>query len=54
MVTTDVVSLNHWEDGGLYTHEAVPAFQLHTGSLVAAGSSRQPPRVIAAASSRVF
>ncbi|XP_047690649.1 C3 and PZP-like alpha-2-macroglobulin domain-containing protein 8 isoform X3 [Prionailurus viverrinus] len=44
VVMTDLVSLNHRQDGGLYTDEAVPAFQPHTGSLVAAGSSRQPPR----------
>ncbi|XP_027442385.2 C3 and PZP-like alpha-2-macroglobulin domain-containing protein 8 isoform X3 [Zalophus californianus] len=44
VVMTDLVSLNHRQDGGLYTDEAVPAFQPHTGSLVAAGSSRQTPR----------
>nr|XP_025845483.1 C3 and PZP-like alpha-2-macroglobulin domain-containing protein 8 isoform X3 [Vulpes vulpes] len=44
VVMTNLVSLNHRQDGGLYTDEAVPAFQPHTGSLVAAGSSRQPPR----------
>ncbi|VCX41701.1 unnamed protein product, partial [Gulo gulo] len=44
VVMTDLVSLNHRQDGGLYTDEAVPAFQPHTGSLGAAGSSRQPPR----------
>ncbi|XP_062966135.1 LOW QUALITY PROTEIN: C3 and PZP-like alpha-2-macroglobulin domain-containing protein 8 [Cynocephalus volans] len=44
VVMTDRVSLNHRQDGGLYTDEAVPAFQPHTGSLVAAMTSRQPPR----------
>ncbi|XP_032990817.1 C3 and PZP-like alpha-2-macroglobulin domain-containing protein 8 isoform X1 [Rhinolophus ferrumequinum] len=44
VVMTDLVSLNHRQDGGLYTDEAVPAFQPHTGSLVAVASSRQPPR----------
>ncbi|XP_075857344.1 C3 and PZP-like alpha-2-macroglobulin domain-containing protein 8 [Microcebus murinus] len=44
VVMTDLVSLNHRQDGGLYTDEAVPAFQPHTGSLVAAVASRQPPR----------
>ncbi|XP_032170736.1 C3 and PZP-like alpha-2-macroglobulin domain-containing protein 8 isoform X4 [Mustela erminea] len=44
VVMTDLVSLNHRQDGGLYTDEAIPAFQPHTGSLGAAGSSRQPPR----------
>lgn len=38
---TDLVSLNHRQDGGLYTDEG---FQPHTGSLVALASSRQPPR----------
>ncbi|KAF3829306.1 hypothetical protein GH733_003570 [Mirounga leonina] len=33
VVMTDLVSLNHRQDGGLYTDEAVPAFQPHTGSL---------------------
>uniref|UniRef100_A0A480DIY3 C3 and PZP-like alpha-2-macroglobulin domain-containing protein 8 n=2 Tax=Sus scrofa TaxID=9823 RepID=A0A480DIY3_PIG len=44
VVMTDLVSLNHRQDGGLYTDEVVPAFQPHTGSLMAAVSSRQPPR----------
>ncbi|XP_054395865.2 C3 and PZP-like alpha-2-macroglobulin domain-containing protein 8 isoform X6 [Pongo abelii] len=44
VVMTDRVSLNHRQDGGLYTDEAVPAFQPHTGSLVAAAPSRHPPR----------
>ncbi|XP_044109924.1 C3 and PZP-like alpha-2-macroglobulin domain-containing protein 8 isoform X6 [Neovison vison] len=44
VVMTDLVSLNHRQDGSLYTDEAVPAFQPHTGSLGAASSSRQPPR----------
>uniref|UniRef100_A0A2K5D6R1 C3 and PZP like alpha-2-macroglobulin domain containing 8 n=1 Tax=Aotus nancymaae TaxID=37293 RepID=A0A2K5D6R1_AOTNA len=44
VVMTDQVSLNHRQDGGLYTDEAVPAFQPHTGSLVAAAPSRYPPR----------
>ncbi|KAM7142499.1 C3 and PZP-like alpha-2-macroglobulin domain-containing protein 8 isoform 2-T2 [Molossus nigricans] len=44
VVMTDLVSLNHRQDGGLYTDEAVLAFQPHTGSLVAVPSSRQPAR----------
>ncbi|XP_039723675.1 C3 and PZP-like alpha-2-macroglobulin domain-containing protein 8 isoform X2 [Pteropus medius] len=44
VVMTDLVSLNHRQDGGLYTDEAVHAFQPHTGSLVAVASSRQLPR----------
>nr|XP_055095106.1 C3 and PZP-like alpha-2-macroglobulin domain-containing protein 8 [Symphalangus syndactylus] len=44
VVMTDRVSLNHRQDGGLYTDEAVPAFQPHTGSLVAVAPSRHPPR----------
>ncbi|XP_006147251.1 C3 and PZP-like alpha-2-macroglobulin domain-containing protein 8 [Tupaia chinensis] len=44
VVMTDLVSLNHRQDGGLYTDEAVPAFQPHTGSLVATAPSRHPPR----------
>ncbi|XP_035141992.3 C3 and PZP-like alpha-2-macroglobulin domain-containing protein 8 isoform X1 [Callithrix jacchus] len=44
VVMTDRVSLNHRQDGGLYTDEAIPAFQPHTGSLVAAAPSRNPPR----------
>ncbi|XP_011781286.1 PREDICTED: LOW QUALITY PROTEIN: C3 and PZP-like alpha-2-macroglobulin domain-containing protein 8 [Colobus angolensis palliatus] len=44
VVMTDQVNLNHRQDGGLYTDEAVPAFQPHTGSLVAAAPSRNPPR----------
>ncbi|XP_053442153.1 C3 and PZP-like alpha-2-macroglobulin domain-containing protein 8 isoform X3 [Nycticebus coucang] len=44
VVMTDRVSLNHRQDGGLYTDEAVPAFQPHTGSLMAAVPSRYPSR----------
>ncbi|XP_023619079.1 C3 and PZP-like alpha-2-macroglobulin domain-containing protein 8, partial [Myotis lucifugus] len=44
VVMTDLVSLNHRQDGGLYTDEAVHTFQPHTGSLMAVASSRQPPR----------
>ncbi|XP_036271779.1 C3 and PZP-like alpha-2-macroglobulin domain-containing protein 8 [Pipistrellus kuhlii] len=44
VVMTDLVSLNHRQDGGLYTDEAVHTFQPHTGSLMAMASSRQPPR----------
>ncbi|XP_012664840.1 C3 and PZP-like alpha-2-macroglobulin domain-containing protein 8 [Otolemur garnettii] len=44
VVMTDRVSLNHRQDGGLYTDEAVPAFQPHTGSLMAAVPSRYHPR----------
>ncbi|KAM8765901.1 LOW QUALITY PROTEIN: C3 and PZP-like alpha-2-macroglobulin domain-containing protein 8 [Rhynchonycteris naso] len=43
VVMTDLVSLNHWQDGSLYTDEAVPSFQPHTGSVVAV-ASRQPSR----------
>ncbi|XP_008051737.1 C3 and PZP-like alpha-2-macroglobulin domain-containing protein 8, partial [Carlito syrichta] len=41
---TDRVSLNHRQDGGLYTDEGAPAFQPQTGSLVAAVSSKHRPR----------
>ncbi|XP_059552320.1 C3 and PZP-like alpha-2-macroglobulin domain-containing protein 8 [Myotis daubentonii] len=44
VVMTDLVSLNHRQDGGLYTDGAVHTFQPHTGSLMAVASSRQPPR----------
>nr|XP_026245668.1 C3 and PZP-like alpha-2-macroglobulin domain-containing protein 8 [Urocitellus parryii] len=44
VVMTDRVSLNHRQDGSLYTDEVVPAFQPHTGTLVAVAPSRQPPR----------
>ncbi|KAF6094991.1 hypothetical protein HJG60_012026 [Phyllostomus discolor] len=43
VVRTGAVSLNQRQDGSLYTDEAVPAFQPHTGSLGAAASSGQPP-----------
>jgi hypothetical protein len=45
-VMTDRVSLNHGLDGSLYTQEVVPAFQPHTGTLVAAAPSRPPPRYV--------
>ncbi|XP_015280131.1 PREDICTED: C3 and PZP-like alpha-2-macroglobulin domain-containing protein 8 [Gekko japonicus] len=35
VVMTDRVSLNHRQHGSMYTDEAVPAFQPHTGTLVA-------------------
>ncbi|XP_054835570.1 C3 and PZP-like alpha-2-macroglobulin domain-containing protein 8 [Eublepharis macularius] len=35
VVMTDLVSLNHRQHGSMYTDEAVPAFQPHTGTLVA-------------------
>nr|XP_014353118.1 PREDICTED: C3 and PZP-like alpha-2-macroglobulin domain-containing protein 8 [Latimeria chalumnae] len=44
VVMTDMVSLNHRQNGGMYTDEAVPAFQPHTGTLVAAMHSRISPR----------
>ncbi|KAL6107852.1 cpamd8 [Pungitius sinensis] len=44
VVMTDVVSLNHRQSGGMYTDEAVPAFQPHTSTLVTAVHSRPPPR----------
>nr|XP_034973051.1 C3 and PZP-like alpha-2-macroglobulin domain-containing protein 8 [Zootoca vivipara] len=44
VVMTDVVSLHHQQHGGMYTDEAVPAFQPHTGTLVASAPSRMAPR----------
>lgn len=44
VVMTDMVSLNHRQSGGMYTDEAVPAFQPHTATLVAAMHSRTVPR----------
>uniref|UniRef100_A0A8B9UR96 C3 and PZP like alpha-2-macroglobulin domain containing 8 n=1 Tax=Anas zonorhyncha TaxID=75864 RepID=A0A8B9UR96_9AVES len=44
VVMTDIVSLNHRQNGGMYTDEAVPAFQPHTGTLVATMHSRVAPR----------
>ncbi|CAB1331426.1 unnamed protein product, partial [Coregonus sp. 'balchen'] len=44
VVMTDMVSLNHRQRGGMYTDEAVPAFQPHTSTLVAAMHSRTMPR----------
>ncbi|XP_056132926.1 C3 and PZP-like alpha-2-macroglobulin domain-containing protein 8 [Lampris incognitus] len=44
VVMTDIVSLNHRQSGGMYTDEAVPAFQPHTATLVAAMHSRPVPR----------
>ncbi|KAM4629689.1 C3 and PZP-like alpha-2-macroglobulin domain-containing protein 8 isoform 2-T2 [Polymixia lowei] len=44
VVMTDMVSLNHRQSGGMYTDEAVPAFQPHTSTLVAAMHSRPVPR----------
>ncbi|XP_035593483.1 C3 and PZP-like alpha-2-macroglobulin domain-containing protein 8 isoform X2 [Oncorhynchus keta] len=44
VVMTDMVSLNHRQSGGMYTDEAVPAFQPHTSTLVAAMNSRTMPR----------
>ncbi|CAH2293294.1 C3 and PZP-like alpha-2-macroglobulin domain-containing 8 [Pelobates cultripes] len=40
VVMTDIVSLNHRQSGGMYTDEAVPAFQPHTGTLIASSHSR--------------
>lgn len=36
VVMTDIVSLNHRQSGGMYTDEAVPAFQPHTSTVVTA------------------
>ncbi|KAK6467323.1 C3 and PZP-like alpha-2-macroglobulin domain-containing protein 8 [Huso huso] len=44
VVMTDMVSLNHRQNGGMYTNEAVPAFQPHTGTAVGAVHSRTVPR----------
>uniref|UniRef100_A0AAY5KU32 C3 and PZP like alpha-2-macroglobulin domain containing 8 n=1 Tax=Esox lucius TaxID=8010 RepID=A0AAY5KU32_ESOLU len=44
VVMTDMVSLNHRQSEEMYTDEAVPAFQPHTSTLVAAMHSRPVPR----------
>ncbi|XP_061833863.1 C3 and PZP-like alpha-2-macroglobulin domain-containing protein 8 isoform X1 [Nerophis lumbriciformis] len=44
VVMTDMVSLNHRQSGGMYTDEAVPAFQPHSSTLVSAMPSRIPVR----------
>ncbi|XP_072260759.1 C3 and PZP-like alpha-2-macroglobulin domain-containing protein 8 isoform X1 [Pyxicephalus adspersus] len=44
VVMTDVVSLNYRQSDGMYTDEAVPAFQPHTGTLVASSHNRVVPR----------
>ncbi|XP_077390785.1 C3 and PZP-like alpha-2-macroglobulin domain-containing protein 8 [Festucalex cinctus] len=44
VVMTDMVSLNHRQSGGMYTDEAVPAFQPHSATLVAAMHSRSAVR----------
>ncbi|XP_055020617.1 C3 and PZP-like alpha-2-macroglobulin domain-containing protein 8 isoform X1 [Boleophthalmus pectinirostris] len=44
VVMTDMVSLNHRQSGGIYTDEAVPAFQPHTSAIVAATHARSPAR----------
>ncbi|XP_063770568.1 C3 and PZP-like alpha-2-macroglobulin domain-containing protein 8 isoform X2 [Pseudophryne corroboree] len=44
VVMTDTVSLNHQQSGGMYTDEAVPAFQPHTGTLVASSYTKIIPR----------
>ncbi|KAI4828654.1 hypothetical protein KUCAC02_022733 [Chaenocephalus aceratus] len=44
VVMTDMVSLNHRQSGGMYTDEAVPAFQPHSSTLVAAMHSRPTAR----------
>ncbi|KAJ6664317.1 hypothetical protein lerEdw1_008536 [Lerista edwardsae] len=44
VVMTDLVSLNHRQHGSMYTDEAVPAFQPHTGTLVASVHSKTVPR----------
>ncbi|KAM4808477.1 C3 and PZP-like alpha-2-macroglobulin domain-containing protein 8 isoform 1-T1 [Rhinophrynus dorsalis] len=45
VVMTDIVSLNHRQSGSMYTDEAVPAFQPHTGTLVGSSHSRIAPRI---------
>nr|XP_015220823.1 PREDICTED: C3 and PZP-like alpha-2-macroglobulin domain-containing protein 8 [Lepisosteus oculatus] len=44
VVMTDLVSLNHRQSEGMYTDEAVPAFQPHTGTLVAGMHPRAAAR----------
>ncbi|XP_018112272.1 C3 and PZP-like alpha-2-macroglobulin domain-containing protein 8 [Xenopus laevis] len=44
IVMTDIVSLNHRQSGGMYTDEAVPAFQPHTGTLVGSSYTRMATR----------
>ncbi|XP_067086562.1 C3 and PZP-like alpha-2-macroglobulin domain-containing protein 8 [Osmerus mordax] len=44
VVMTDRVSLNHRQSGGMYTDEAVPAFQPHTATQVAAMHTHTVPR----------
>ncbi|XP_061457145.1 C3 and PZP-like alpha-2-macroglobulin domain-containing protein 8 isoform X3 [Rhineura floridana] len=44
VVMTDRVSLNHRQHGGMYNDEAVPAFQPHTGTLVASAPSKAVSR----------
>ncbi|XP_069818383.1 C3 and PZP-like alpha-2-macroglobulin domain-containing protein 8 isoform X2 [Dendropsophus ebraccatus] len=44
VVMTDTVSLNHRQSDGMYTDEAVPAFQPHTGTLIASSHTRITPR----------
>ncbi|XP_074161873.1 C3 and PZP-like alpha-2-macroglobulin domain-containing protein 8 [Sminthopsis crassicaudata] len=44
VVMTDSVSLNHRQDGDMYTDEAVPAFQPHTGTLGSTAHSKIIPR----------
>ncbi|OXB73108.1 UNVERIFIED_CONTAM: hypothetical protein H355_012033 [Colinus virginianus] len=48
VVMTDTVSLNHRQNGGMYTDEAVPAFQPHTGTLVATMRSKMAQRRVSA------
>ncbi|KAM4608160.1 C3 and PZP-like alpha-2-macroglobulin domain-containing protein 8 [Discoglossus pictus] len=45
VVMTDIVRLNHRQSGGMYTDEAVPAFQPHTGTLMGSTHSRIVPRI---------
>ncbi|XP_053558866.1 C3 and PZP-like alpha-2-macroglobulin domain-containing protein 8 [Bombina bombina] len=45
VVMTDIVSLNHRQSGGMYTDEAVPAFQPHTGTLMGSSHTRIAPRI---------
>ncbi|KPP66238.1 C3 and PZP-like alpha-2-macroglobulin domain-containing protein 8-like, partial [Scleropages formosus] len=44
VVMTDMVSLNHRQSEGMYTDEAVPAFQPHTATQMASMHSRAVPR----------
>ncbi|XP_029470045.1 C3 and PZP-like alpha-2-macroglobulin domain-containing protein 8 isoform X2 [Rhinatrema bivittatum] len=44
IVMTDLVTLNHRQTGGMFTDEAAPMFQPHTGTLVASTHAKVTPR----------